>query len=785
LLGVLWLSLPRLLAAVAANQLEQSGFSNVEINIDDVTLSSVTVGRLTMSNVDLDIEVMSILLTYNISRLLSGQLISIEVKNIVVNKLGADVDSNVLPDPALISSMLLTPWQQYNPADFMSLNKLEVYEASGNLILTASAEVSRQGESTQVDISLLDNKGNNHSLVLLLSAESAELQWQSPDSEVKTPVDMKIYANANGQGLAGQADINLTALKGIVPELDNLSGRIQSKFSYVGKNSSDEKELSLSANIVDVAIADSGVKGIKIDVKATLTEDVGSLTLRFEHSSVVKMEGLYQGKNRVKKVNIHFPRQLKLEAGWPQLDNNSGAKIAFSDLVLDNIKIPTIKITDFFRPTRPVTESQDRCGFSVNLNIPLVVIDDVQINATEYKTEVSCPGEGVGYWSITAENDNIDIDSDDLQLSLAECKLTAKSATAINLDEMSGSTSCQNKSSNGALESRFYFNSSKESGHVDYSFSGIKPDSDKPLFRRLMKGWQQPFDIVSGNVSAKGRYQWWKNRKNQDTEKLNVEITVNEVGGFYEGVLFSGLSYKGSIDLLPDIKSSDISSLTVTDIDIGIPVTSARVEILLETSKNGSLPIIRLNGLSMSVLDGKIIGNGLELDINNDTQEMVLVAEGLDLAEIVDMQQIEGLTATGRLDGYIPVTVTDNGIRISKGKIVTQEQGGYIHYKPAGGTSEIEKSAIGSEFVFRIIEDLDYNSLNIDVDYEEDGALKMQLAIKGISPKIDTRRPIHFNLNVQQNVLQLLKGLRYADGLSKGLDDNVQKYFRNEKNTVN
>ena len=48
---------------------------------------------------------------------------------------------------------------------------------------------------------------------------------------------------------------------------------------------------------------------------------------------------------------------------------------------------------------------------------------------------------------------------------------------------------------------------------------------------------------------------------------------------------------------------------------------------------------------------------------------------------------------------------------IRDGKIVAQQpQGGQIVYTPAGGTAEIEKSAMGSEFVFRIIEDLNYDS---------------------------------------------------------------------------
>jgi hypothetical protein len=57
----------------------------------------------------------------------------------------------------------------------------------------------------------------------------------------------------------------------------------------------------------------------------------------------------------------------------------------------------------------------------------------------------------------------------------------------------------------------------------------------------------------------------------------------------------------------------------------------------------------------------------------------------------------------------------------------------------------------------------------------------MQLAIKGKSPQVDANRPIHFNLNLEQNLLTLLKGLRYAEGINDDIDKNVRKYFSEQK----
>jgi hypothetical protein len=335
------------------------------------------------------------------------------------------------------------------------------------------------------------------------------------------------------------------------------------------------------------------------------------------------------------------------------------------------------------------------------------------------------------------------------------------------------------------LLSHFRFNPVTGVGRASYSIADIKPDNEKPLISSLLKDWKEPFDIVSGSLSVAGTYRWWKTSRGLYRVKLIMDLNVIDAGGYYQGLLFSGLNYQDSIEILPRLNSSEFSKLSVSHIDVGIPITSASAKISFGESSEGPLPLLTINDLVLSLFDGKVKGSDLDVDMNADEQNLILLVEGLDLAQIVDLQELDGLIATGRLDGSIPVTITPKGIKIIAGRIVAQEQGGRIQYQPAGGTAGIEKAAPGSELLLRILEDLNYNSLIIDVDYQEDGEMEMKLAIKGMSPKVDARRPVHFNLNLQQNILTLLRGLRYAEGINKDIDRNVQKYFSKEKNSVN
>jgi hypothetical protein len=68
--------------------------------------------------------------------------------------------------------------------------------------------------------------------------------------------------------------------------------------------------------------------------------------------------------------------------------------------------------------------------------------------------------------------------------------------------------------------------------------------------------------------------------------------------------------------------------------------------------------------------------------------------------------------------------------------------------------------------------------MNVFPEYQPDGTLKLRLEIKGNNLLVENGRPIHLNLNLEQNVLQLLESLRYVDGLSGTIDEKVQQLFQ-------
>ena len=71
-----------------------------------------------------------------------------------------------------------------------------------------------------------------------------------------------------------------------------------------------------------------------------------------------------------------------------------------------------------------------------------------------------------------------------------------------------------------------------------------------------------------------------------------------------------------------------------------------------------------------------------------------------------------------------------------------------------------------------------YDELEADVVYKPDGQLRLQLQIKGNSPGLHATRPLHLNLNLDQNILSLVESLRAVNGLNDRIDSAVKKHFK-------
>jgi hypothetical protein len=295
----------------------------------------------------------------------------------------------------------------------------------------------------------------------------------------------------------------------------------------------------------------------------------------------------------------------------------------------------------------------------------------------------------------------------------------------------------------------------------------------------LWTPWPYPFDLLNGIIRVIANAAW--SRSNEFT--LHTKIHADNTSGHYNDITFSDLSFVQQLEILPTLRSTKPGEIFLAQLDSGVIASNISTSVSLQSTVTGSLPSIVVKDLYGEILGGSFIADNIVFDLNADSNRFDIKAEDIDLAEIVAAQQLEGIEVTGRVDGRIPIMIDQQGIVIEQGKFVSKVRAGTIRYNPAGGTEQLRQNPL-TGIALDALRDFRYSHLSADVDFKQDGTLTVNLKLKGTSPELDTKRPVHLNINTEQNLLSLLKSLRYAENVSTGIDEKVRsKYDKSKSNT--
>ena len=303
----------------------------------------------------------------------------------------------------------------------------------------------------------------------------------------------------------------------------------------------------------------------------------------------------------------------------------------------------------------------------------------------------------------------------------------------------------------------------------------VRTDSNVELSRLqgILQNWQPGLDtglsLTDGTGFLEAHVKW-----NPNGYDVSANIAIEEAGGSYDDTEFSGLALDGAWRLWPTLASERPARLKCASLRYGIEASNLGASISLADNGN-SLPTLRLLWLRGTLFDGQMSIGPIDIDLNAPRGAFNLNVQDLDLARVAETQNVTGLTIEGRVDGVLPVNFSSEGLRIRNGKLSDRE-GGVIRY----AVSDEQAAALDSpltDVVIGALRDFHYHVLEAQADYVPDGTLQLALHLEGTSPSLETDRPVHININSEQNVLSLLKSLEYASGLNQSLDQQIRDQY--------
>ncbi|MGE0119981.1 MAG: YdbH domain-containing protein [Dongiaceae bacterium] len=287
-------------------------------------------------------------------------------------------------------------------------------------------------------------------------------------------------------------------------------------------------------------------------------------------------------------------------------------------------------------------------------------------------------------------------------------------------------------------------------------------------------GGLQPRDIApaagagieeaSGRAAVGGTIRW-------DGGKLssNLKLLLQDISFRSPQLDVLGLNSVVEIDSLAPFTTRRSQQLSAGLVDVGLPLS----DVLAAFRIDPGLQLV-IESARLSLAGGDVTLPPVALSLAQPQAELALAVDRVDIARLLELAQIEGLSATGSLGGRIPVRIDPDGLVI-RDALLSASGPGTLRYAPATTPAALLGGGESVDLALQALSNFQYSDLTLTVSREAGGDTVALMQVKGRNPDFYGGHPVEFNLNVSGKLDQILNrglaGYRIPDTIRERLDD--------------
>ena len=326
---------------------------------------------------------------------------------------------------------------------------------------------------------------------------------------------------------------------------------------------------------------------------------------------------------------------------------------------------------------------------------------------------------------------------------------------------------------------------------AQHSFAGQQQGSAQLYLNNLKLDWQDlglkqmealtQVQLLAGSLSAQGWFQWQQYQTDIfDDNSLawrwqpDVMLRIDDLAGIYQEVTtWEDIDVQLALrrPFYQDFRiDSQISALSLHP---GIEVSNILARSTTTIKEDLSQALVVIEEVHSNLLGGRINVPLIRFDTSQEVNSFGVEFEGIEIEQLAALEPGSGITATGKLDGVLPMILLPAGPQVPAGSLYARSPGGVVQYR--GQTAESLKSSDPSvNLAMQVLDDFRYHTLRTDVTYQPNGELKLGLKFQGHNPTFFDGQETHFNLNLDYNLLDLLASLRISNDIVQKLENKYQ-----------
>ncbi|MBU2712359.1 YdbH domain-containing protein [Zooshikella harenae] len=302
---------------------------------------------------------------------------------------------------------------------------------------------------------------------------------------------------------------------------------------------------------------------------------------------------------------------------------------------------------------------------------------------------------------------------------------------------------------------------------VDTQWNTISASKLQRSFSRY-SGWPKELSLTSGTFTP--RLQLKADWQSEMQWQMNAQLITEQLAGQYQDYQWQGAAIDFGWKIQGMGNQLKFSPLTknrfkVDQLDVGLPLQMLRGRVVV---KNTPSPWLSLQQVKVKALQGSVYVKQIPL-LSPHSINSYATFDDISLSELVALQQQPGLSAQGRLQGRLPLRFSTSGITINAGQIQASKSGGFIKLENNPAVEAMKQSRPEFAQAIKALENLHFSMLESSVDLNEKGDAKFKVMIKGYNPALSKTRQVNFNYQHEENMLMLLRSLRFSQRLTDKL----------------
>ena len=284
-------------------------------------------------------------------------------------------------------------------------------------------------------------------------------------------------------------------------------------------------------------------------------------------------------------------------------------------------------------------------------------------------------------------------------------------------------------------------------GRADLALESLRLELDGLQPRDLFPSSASLLQTAEGTVTASGELAW-------DAGGLSgfLDVGLRDLSLHTPAAVLERINAAVRVEGPWPPRMAAGQLISMARLDFGLELTNGLVDYALR--RDG---VLEIESAQWEFAGGTIRTQG-SLDLQADEQTIPLGVRDVDLAQLLQLVNLDGLSGSGSLQGELPVVLRGETMEIRDGVLEASGEGGWIRYEPEGAATAFASSAgIAFDDLLLALQNFRYETLRLTVNGEAQGEVSVALSLHGSNPDYRDGQRYEFNLKVDGQLGDLVR----------------------------